>query len=174
MIAIAVVMLAIAFVGLGAPSGQFASFAFATILLAAFLLLVVAIGGEHGLVDPIIGADNRYSTSKTQAALWTVFFGFGLAYLLGRIVFVPGTDIKVVIPNDRFDEYLFLLGGPFAAGVVAKLATTWKVDNGQLQKTVATETTPSQLVTDDDHNTSLIDSQYLLFNLIALGYLDGL
>ena len=38
------------------------------------------------------------------------------------------------------DEYLILLGGPFAAAVLARGITGSKVENGTIQKTGTTET----------------------------------
>jgi IPT/TIG domain len=71
-----------------------------------------------------------------------------------------------------WDDYLILLGGPFAALALARATVTTKTDAGTLQKTVATDGTPSlrQALTGDDGNTDLVDTQYLLFNLVALAY----
>lgn len=69
------------------------------------------------------------------------------------------------------DDYLVLLGGPFVAFVIAKSMTSWKVQNGQLRK-VNTDSSPTvaQVFQNDDGATSLVDAQYLVFNLVALVY----
>ena len=133
------------------------------------LLAIVAVRDKNGLFGPIIGTDNRLSTSKAQIAAWTLAVGYAIAYLLARAVWT-NTDAVSSFPTDRLDEYLVLLGGPFAAAVFAKLTVAWKVDSGAIQKTEAITPSAGQLVQDDSGNVDLVDSQYLLFNLIALGY----
>jgi hypothetical protein len=149
--------------------GQFGSLIFATVTIAIGLLVLVATSDETGLLGPIVGADNRVSTSKTQLGIWTVAIGWALAFLLGRVLW-DGATLATVLPDERFNEYLVLLGGPFAAGVLAKAAVTWKTENGQLQKSIAPQASASQIVQDDNGNPSLVDAQYLLFNVVALGY----
>ncbi|MEY2451943.1 MAG: hypothetical protein QOD92_1517 [Acidimicrobiaceae bacterium] len=85
---------------------------------------------------------------------------------------VVGDTIDEVIPNDRWDDYLILLGGPFAAAVLAKGVVKRRIDNGTLQKTVddAGQTKIDQIFKDDAGQSDLVDSQYLLFNVVALGY----
>lgn len=142
---------------------------FAWVVVVGILLLVIARNADDGILGPIIGQDKRLSTSKTQVAIWTIAVGFGIAFVTARVLF-SAAKIEEVLNPERLDEYLILLGGPFAAGVLAKLTTAAKVDNGTLQKTDATETKPGQLFQDDSGNTDLVDSQYLMFNLIVLGY----
>ena len=73
--------------------------------------------------------------------------------------------------GSAWPDYLALLGGPFAGLVIAKAAVTTKTDTA-LQKTPADNAgaNPAQVVTDDDGQPDLVDSQYLLFNLAALTY----
>jgi hypothetical protein len=122
-----------------------------------------------GLFRPLVGADGRFSTSLTQLGIWTVAAGSGFAYLLGRAMF-EGVALNDVLPGATWDEYLILLGGPFAAAVLAKGITTYKLDAGTLQKSEASAPAPGQIATNDEGAVDLVDSQYLLFNVIALGY----
>jgi hypothetical protein len=145
------------------------SVAFGAVIVGTALVTLLLLGGERGLLKPLIGADNRVSTSKVQLALWTVAVGFALAFLTGRVLW-EGSKFEVVLNDERLGEYLILIGGPFAAGVLAKLAVTWKVQNGSLQKVAAPEATIIQAVTDDAGNADLVDAQYLIFNFVALAY----
>src|SRR5690242_8427880 len=62
------------------------------------------------------GADNRLSTSKTIAAVWTVVVGWVLLTdaILALTLRQPLGDLAVG------NDYLLLLGGPFASAVLAK------------------------------------------------------
>ena len=142
---------------------------FAWVVVGVVLLFVTFRDAENGVIGPVIGVDKRLSTSKVQIAIWSIVVGFGISFLVGRVMWM-GVDIETALPPELLDDYLILLGGPFAAGVLAKLTTTQKVENGTLQKTEAAETTAGQIFRDDAGNADLIDSQYVMFNLIALGY----
>jgi hypothetical protein len=167
----------------GLPLGRWVALAFAATILASFLSILHAVdrhptsGGAgskgYGVFRPVIGRDNRWSTSLTQIGIWTVALGGTLAFLVGRTLFESGVELAEVLPDDRWDEYLILLGGPFAAAVLAKGIVTYKTIDGTLQKTMPVdEAVPKarQLVASDDGGGDLIDAQYLLFNLVALGY----
>jgi hypothetical protein len=169
-----IVLIAVLAVGAWYASGgpevealQSALFAWA--IIVATLLFVTYRDADNGVFGPIIGADKRFSTSRAQIGLWTIAFGFATSYLVGRVLF-DGASIEAVLQNDRVGEYLLLLGGPFAAGVLAKLTVSWKVDNGSIQKTEAAAPSAGQLFQDDSGNVDLVDSQYFMFNLIAMGY----
>lgn len=137
----------------------------------ALLLLHGLDSGDAGVgfFRPLIGADGRFSTSLTQLGIWTVAAGGAFAYLLGRVMF-ESKDLDEVLPGGTWDEYLLLLGGPFAAAVLAKGIVTYKLDAGTLQKTEADRPEAGQVATTDQGNVDLVDSQYLLFNVIAMGY----
>jgi len=73
------------------------------------------------------------------------------------------------------EQYLLLLGGPFAAAVAAKGLTSQRAEDGTTLKSTAE--TPDQqdisqgareIISDDSGRTSLPDFQYFMFNLVAL------
>lgn len=154
-------------------AGRWCALAFGFGTVAVALLIIHRLGRQpsgFGVLRPIIGADHRISTSLTQLGLWTIAAGTGFGYLLGRTIFDNGAALSTTIPADRWDDYLILLGGPFAAAVLAKGIVAGKVDDGKLQKPDAGTTEARQAVTDDKGQADLVDAQYLLFNVIALGY----
>lgn len=141
---------------------------------------------ELGWIGVILGADGRLSTSKVQVLLWTFGVAFALAYLGGVAAFkqVPVLDVE-----GTWSDYLILLGGPFAAAVLAKLAVVTKLENGTVSKPLvpglsdpqavgaaaANDVTPPSaapggLVTGDSGNLDVIDTQYVVFNLVAFVY----
>ncbi|WAU78313.1 IPT/TIG domain-containing protein (plasmid) [Streptomyces sp. Qhu-G9] len=164
------------------------SYGFAVLTLVVFLCLTHLLGkgsaeGKSGLVTLFVGADLRASTSKFQYVAWTFLIGFVLAYIAARSSTAgtpfacktesPGASTKNCVPPEHWDTYLLLLGVPAAAAVVTKGITAYKVANGIVQKTEATENAgvnPADLARDDHGNADLADIQYLLFNMIAVAY----
>lgn len=122
-----------------------------------------------GVFRPIIGADGRFSTSLAQLGIWTLAIGTAMGFLLGRSMFEE-IELGQTLPEGTWDDYLILLGGPFAAAVLAKSIVTYKVDAGTLQKSEPAAPAITQVATNDHGSVDLVDSQYLLFNIIALGY----
>lgn len=156
------------------------------VLLVGLLLLTVIAGRPYGFFRAVVGDDKRLSTSKVQVGIWTIAVVWALGLLFAHVLWEEdGTDLtkqatdeteqpedEPVIPDEVWDDYLILLGGPFAALVLAKGITSRKVEKGSLQKTVneSGEAEIKQVLADDEGNTDLVDSQYLLFNVVALGW----
>ena len=127
------------------------------------------------------GEDGRWSTSKMQMLLWTYAVLYGLLSIF--VATQLGLDLELDLPGDetgtdfgdiQFDEqYLILLGGYFAAAVLAKGIKTNKVKEGEVGETTA-EKVPNpvegikNLVTDDAGKADVGDAQFFLFNLLAL------
>ena len=142
----------------------------AVLALVLFTTALVVSGLESkGLV---VGKDNRVSTSKLQALIWT----YALAAALMSLVIADWAGAEkgfgALLEEGLKDEYLLLLGGPFAAAVAAKAIVSAKADRGEITKT---EGTPklSQAVSDDTGDADLVDTQYLLFNFVALSFFVG-
>jgi hypothetical protein len=149
-------------------TAQFA-LAIAGPITAAVLLLVGWVGQGRtrgGLIGFIVGRDNRLSTSKLQVGLWTITVVFAFFFFLFQIV--RGSAGHAF---DSLDPaYLLLLGGPFAAEVLAQAATTAKTGDGTVQQVPATAPTGSDVVKNHVGDPAIADTQFLLFNLVALTY----
>jgi hypothetical protein len=125
------------------------------------------------------GSDGRWSTSKLQVILWTYAVLFALTALYA---YAGLLDQKLDLgsgPTQGFgdielqEQYLLLLGGPFAAAVVAKLSTQSKVASGNIVK--SSDPDPSgaidglrQIISNDAGQTDVMDFQYFMFNVLAL------
>jgi hypothetical protein len=117
---------------------------------------------SHGL---LVGQDNRYSTSKTTAAIWTgivLYFIVVAALVLGFNHVAFDKLIGQISPL-----YLVFLGGPFAAAVIAKATVSNAVAAGDQQKSQSTSPRVADVFSDDDGNADLVDLQYLAFNLVV-------
>jgi hypothetical protein len=114
----------------------------------------------------ITGYDGRRSTSKTITFAWT----FVVAWMLITTGFVAarsGANFTDLMKNTS-DLYLVLLGGPYAAAILAKVTVSNGVQTGRIQKTPASTTSAADIVSDDTGSTDLSDFQYTLFNLVAI------
>jgi len=126
--------------------------------------------GQKAVAPPrsglVTGYDGRRSTSKTITFAWT----FVVAWMLITIGFVAarsGASFTDLLHNTP-SLYLVLLGGPYAAAILAKVTVSSGVQAGRIQKPPATSTGPADIVSNDTGSTDLYDFQYTLFNLVAL------
>lgn len=125
---------------------------------------LIAVGSFlYGL---ILGKDNRSSTSKTVALVWTFTIFYLLAAMLAAKWFGDSKGWSALQGQD-LAPYLVFLGGPYAAGILATAAASSAAQNG----TKSTSTDPAsigQVLTDDTGQTDLGDLQYVLFNGLAI------
>jgi hypothetical protein len=121
-----------------------------------------------GLSSIVVGTDNRLSTSKTMVFAWTAVITYGLLALLVAKALGAPAGWTAQVDNGLQEEYLVLLGGPFAAAIIAKLSAVSQVETQGKPPAPPASTSASQLVTDDAGDTDLGDLQYVLFNVLAL------
>ena len=134
-----------------------------------FSLLVLLNRRSGGLRRLIIGKDGRFSTSLTQAALWTISLFYVLSYLFLVTRAGCGNGCTYSPTFKELDTtYLILLGGPFAAAAAARATVSAKVAEGSQQKTTAAETSIRDIVSNDAGVADLADTQFFLFNVLAL------
>jgi hypothetical protein len=121
------------------------------------------------------GTDGRVSTSKTITVLWTFVVAWSVGTVLVSVIARAGLPGHTLASDfgDKLkplsDTYLLLLGGPFAALVLAKGITVSRIGNGTLLKTTSDGgLNPADLVKDDSGSADLVDFQFCLFNFIAL------
>jgi hypothetical protein len=141
---------------------------------------------KFGYLQIVLGADGRTSTSKSVIALWTLLFASSLM-LLSAMVWWSGASAKDSF-GGNWNAYFLLLGGPFAAGVLANGITVAGLNRSADKKssTAAASATAistthkttgsakaSDVVTNDSGETDLVDSQYVIFSLVAVAYFVG-
>lgn len=122
---------------------------------------------EGGMIVMLIGRDGRFSTSYFQAWVWTVVLCWGFAFFLVDEVVRKAADVGAVA-NHLDADYFLLLGGPYAALVVAQQVKSSKLSSGEVQEVQSSSTTVKDLFSSDDGRTDLVDTQYLFFNFVAL------
>jgi hypothetical protein len=151
---------------------------------------------RDGIKGLVVGLDGRTSTSKVQFVLWTVAVLFTLSYLLvvahspncTKAIAAGAKHKSFDCPGMRkFDrggfaaaagggfpsELLVLLGLPAGAAIVAKQVTS---NNPAKEEATSGNDAGiaaglSQIVSKDTSgDLDLLDFQYFVFNLVALGY----
>ncbi|MGN6189247.1 MAG: hypothetical protein ACTHOE_10130 [Conexibacter sp.] len=162
-------------------------FAFVGLLVVAPLLMALvelvvrpqAVGNAlpwRILRGIVVGADNRVSTSKTVAAVWT--YSVAAALLSFVIAKWMGHGLALVSQEDKGlqSNYGLLLSAPLGAAIIAKgIVGSQTAGNAADEAGSKAGGTPaaSQLIANDQGDTDLGDLQYVLFNLVALVFFYG-
>ncbi|WP_210572892.1 hypothetical protein [Streptomyces sp. GESEQ-4] len=125
-----------------------------------------------GALAPVIGEDNRLSTSRAVAGAWALFVAYAVLVLAGRLAVASGHEER-----DALIAGLELARG---AGVVTVLAVVcgiavlvrrvvgMRVLGQRLQKVRADRPRAADLLTDDSGRGSFADLQYVVISAVAL------
>ncbi|MFW3461631.1 hypothetical protein ACN24M_15525 [Streptomyces microflavus] len=143
-------------------------------LVTASLLTVAARfhRARGGLLAPLIGEDNRLSTSRTVAAAWVLLAVFAVLVLAlqlagasdheDRDALIQGLDLV------RSAGVLTVLALVCAVAVVVRRVVTVRVLGRRLQKLRADRPRAADLLTDDSGRGSFTDVQYVLVSAVAV------
>ncbi|MDT0405957.1 hypothetical protein [Streptomyces edwardsiae] len=127
-----------------------------------------------GALAPVIGEDNRLSTSRAVAASWVLLLAFSVLVLVGRLA--AASDGR---ERDALIDGLELARG---AGIVTVLAVVCgiavlvrrvvglRVQEQRLQKVRAHRPGAADLLTDDSGRGSFADIQYVVISGVALAF----
>ncbi|MFD3869836.1 hypothetical protein [Streptomyces sp. NPDC058623] len=149
-------------------------------LLAALVLaglLTVAARAQSlrgGLLAPLVGEDNRLSTSKAVPAAWLVLTAFAaLLPALRLAASAPGPERDTLYAGlalGRALPLLAVLGLTSGVAVLVRRVVTVRIMNQRLQKLPADRPAGADLLTDDAGRGSFPDAQYVLVSTIVLAY----
>ncbi|WP_460068662.1 hypothetical protein [Streptomyces sp. YKOK-I1] len=127
-----------------------------------------------GALAPVIGEDNRLSTSRAVAAAWVLLLSYAVLVLVGRLAAASGHAER-----DTLISGLDLARG---AGVVTVLAVVCgiavlvrrvvglRVLGQRLQKVRAHRPRAADLLTDDSGRGTFADIQYVVISAVALAF----
>lgn len=127
-----------------------------------------------GVLAPVIGEDNRLSTSRAVAAGWVLFVVY--------TVLVQAGELAAASARGRRDALLAGLGLAHGAGVVTVVAVVCgiavlvrrvvgvRVLGQRLQKIRADRPRAADLLTDDSGRGSFADTQYVVISAVALAF----
>lgn len=128
--------------------------------------------GGGGMFAPLLGADNRLSTSRTVAAAWLLLAAYAGLLLAGLLA---GTSDAAA--RERLLDGLTLasaaglltaLGATLAAAVWVRHTVARRVRRFAMQKVRAARPRAADLLTDDAGRGSFTDLVYVLVNTVAL------
>ncbi|MFF8940969.1 hypothetical protein ACF1A5_01595 [Streptomyces sp. NPDC014864] len=151
----------------------------------AGLLAAVLVGGaltaaswfhraRGGVLAPVVGEDNRLSTSRVVAAVWVLFVVYAVLVLVGRLA----------AASDHAERDALISGLELArgAGVVTVLAVACgiavlvrrvvglRVQGQRLQKVRADRPRAADLLTDDAGRGTFADIQYVVIGAVAVAF----
>lgn len=145
----------------------------AAVVTAALLTVAARFHrARGGLLAPLIGEDNRLSTSRTVAAAWVLLAVFAVLVLAlqlagasdheDRDALIQGLDLV------RSAGVLTVLALVCAVAVVVRRVVTVRVLGKRLQKLRADRPRAADLLTDDSGRGSFTDVQYVLVSAVAV------
>lgn len=125
-----------------------------------------------GAVAPLIGEDNRLSTSRTVAAAWISLAVYDVLLLAlelaGRSGKAERTALIEGLELSRGAGLLVVLGLSCAIAVYVRRTVTVRVQHQRLQKVRADRPRAADLLTDDAGRGSFCDVQYVLISGVAV------
>ncbi|WP_418958633.1 hypothetical protein [Streptomyces tritici] len=140
-------------------------------LLAAFLTAAVLLAAARahrargGLLAPLIGDDNRLSTSRTVAAAWLLFTGYALLLpAFARVAGAGPADLGLA----RGAGLLTVFALASVTAVAVRRLVLVRVLGRRLQKVRADRPRAADLLCDDGGRACLADVQYVLVSAAAL------
>ncbi|MGY5051784.1 hypothetical protein ACWDE0_40375 [Streptomyces sp. 900105755] len=147
-------------------------------LLAALLvaLALTAASWFHrsrgGVLAPVIGEDNRMSTSRTVAASWVLFVAYAVLVLAGRLAaasspaerdaLISGLDLA------RGAGAVTVLAVVCGIAVLVRRVVGLRIAGQRLQKVRAHRPRAADLLTDDSGRGTFADIQYVVISAVAL------
>ncbi|MFF9560317.1 hypothetical protein ACF1DY_31445 [Streptomyces albus] len=125
-----------------------------------------------GVLAPVIGEDNRLSTSRAVAAAWVLLSVFSVLVLAVQLAAVPGPDerraLLAGLDLARGAGVVTVLALTCAVAVVVRRTVTVRVHARRLQKVRADRPRAADLLTDDAGRGAFSDVQYVVISAVAV------
>ncbi|MFC9928473.1 hypothetical protein [Streptomyces sp. NPDC127190] len=125
-----------------------------------------------GALAPVIGEDNRMSTSRTVAVCWVLFLGYAILLLAGRLAaasdhaerdaLISGLDLA------RGAGTVTVLAVVCGIAVLVRRVVSLRILAQRLQKLPAHRPRAADLLTDDSGRGAFTDIQYVAISAVAL------
>lgn len=125
-----------------------------------------------GLLAPLIGEDNRLSTSRTVAASWVLLAVFSVLVLALQLAAASGHAQRDALIEGldlaRGAGVVSVLALVCAIAVVVRRVVSVRVLSGRLQKLRADRPRAADLLTDDSGRGAFTDVSYVLVSTVAV------
>ncbi|MER5778671.1 hypothetical protein ABT144_31180 [Streptomyces sp. NPDC002039] len=149
-------------------------------LLAALVLVALLTVGSRaqslrgGLLAPLVGEDNRLSTSKAVPSAWLILIAFSVLLPALRLaVSSPGPERDALYAGPALGRALPLLAVlalTSGVAVLVRRVVSVRIMGQRLQKLPADRPSGADLLTDDAGRGSLADAQYVLVSTVVLAF----
>ncbi|MFI9342859.1 hypothetical protein ACIG0D_16495 [Streptomyces sp. NPDC052773] len=125
-----------------------------------------------GALAPVIGEDNRLSTSRAVAAAWVLFVAYAVLVLAGQMAAASDDDERDALIAGlelaRGAGVVTVLAVVCAIAVLVRRVVGLRVLAQRLQKVRADRPRAADLLTDDSGRGSFADLQYVVISAVAL------
>ncbi|EGX56626.1 ntegral membrane protein [Streptomyces zinciresistens K42] len=125
-----------------------------------------------GALAPVIGEDNRLSTSRAVAGAWVLFVAYAVLVLVGRLAAASGSaerDALIAgLELGRGAGVVTVLAVVCAIAVLVRRVVGVRVLGQRLQKVRAHRPRAADLLTDDAGRGTFADIQYVVIGGVAL------
>ncbi|MFH9426904.1 hypothetical protein ACH4JZ_01325 [Streptomyces sp. NPDC017615] len=172
--AVVVLLLAQALTAIGAGwnSARTAGLLAAVAVAGALTLAGFFHRARGGALAPMIGEDNRMSTSRTVAACWVLFVAYAVLLLAGRLAAAsdPAARDALIAGLDlaRGAGVVTVLAVVCGIAVLVRRVVGLRVLGQRLQKVPADRPRAADLLTDDAGRGAFADIQYVVISAVAL------
>lgn len=147
-------------------------------LFAALVAAGLLTGAAHlhrargGVLAPVIGEDNRLSTSRAVAAVWVLFAAYAVLFLAGELAGASGSEERDALIAGlelaRGAGIVTVLAVVCAVAVLVRRVVAVRVLAQRVQKARAGRPHAADLLTDDSGRAHFADTQYVLVNAVAV------
>ncbi|MFE2316148.1 hypothetical protein ACFXC8_23945 [Streptomyces sp. NPDC059441] len=125
-----------------------------------------------GALAPVIGEDNRLSTSRAMAAGWVLFVVYAVLVLVGQLAAASAhgkrDDLIAGLELARGAGVVTVIAVVCAIAVLVRRIVGLRVLGQRLQKVRANRPRAADLLTDDSGRGSFADIQYVAVGAVAL------
>ncbi|MFF3659817.1 hypothetical protein [Streptomyces olivochromogenes] len=147
-------------------------------LLAALVVAAGLTGAGYlhrargGTLAPVVGEDNRLSTSRAMAAGWVLFVVYAVLVLVGQLAAASAhgkrDDLIAGLELARGAGVVTVVAVVCAIAVLVRRVVGLRVLGQRLQKVRADRPRAADLLTDDSGRGSFADIQYVVIGAVAL------
>ncbi|MEU6356175.1 hypothetical protein ABZ896_43860 [Streptomyces sp. NPDC047072] len=125
-----------------------------------------------GVLAPVIGEDNRLSTSRAVAGAWVLFLVYAVLVLVGRLAAASDHRSRDALISGlelaRGAGVVTVLAVVCAIAVLVRRVVGLRVLGQRLQKVRADRPRAADLLTDDSGRGAFADIQYVVIGAVAL------
>ncbi|MFI0260422.1 hypothetical protein ACH4OW_15475 [Streptomyces sp. NPDC017056] len=168
-----VIVQALTAIGTGWTVARTAGLAAAVVLALALTVAAWRHRARGGALAPLVGEDNRLSTSRTVAAGWLLPVAYAVLVQAFQLAAADADERRALLDGlelPRGAGLLTVLAVTCAVAVLVRRVVAVRIQARRLQKVRADRPRAGDLLTDDAGRGSLTDIQYLLLNVAAVSF----